>query len=247
MTYKKLKLEVGKFDLNNSSYIYRKFKNGLDETKCKYPHFAHYKEKKDPLPIIRIKFDFLEDDEIEEQKGLAIAEELRREEKIISYNDWEDVPSIKRWNIIAHHLASECILRLIENSQYPNLITFQNRLQELSFIISFTHLFFKKLADTDIPIDSRYLNFFENGVNKKPFNDFVEECVSITKDYKDYFADANDGYNFLERFLHFIPNCSLIQEECTDCCLYFELMRALNCNNFLDSCKEICRRITQNI
>ena len=257
MVYKKLKLEVNNFNLVDSIYIYKKFKNGLDKNKVQYSHFAHYHHRpEDPNPTIRIKFDFIKDVTDETVKGIGIAEELMNtEHKISNYLDWENA-DIRDWLILSHHLASECVLILVDNDDYYEIIHNLPDNRFAYFIITFLKLLMEKLFNVNIPFDDKYLRYFDNISQKKIFNDYVEECkdriLLSSKGKIIYFAnpELRDGsVDFRERFIHFILLCSLTFVTRsrpfieTEDIFYPELNNALNCNTGLESINELCSLI----
>lgn len=225
MVYKKLKLEINQEpSLEKTAYIFKRFKEGLSKKNCRYPHFSYYGKPKDNNeypPFIKIKFDFLGKDGKGEQEGIEIADELFRDCYISDYDKRWSPATKHEWLMLAHNLASECILLLMENSKYLQLVQnkpYKNPIIKQSFGPSFTKLFFNKLAKIDIPIDTQCLQYYRDTARSTLFNEYIEKCVEITKRITKekilYFAnqsiiDSSNDWDFRMRFLHFIPLCSL--------------------------------------
>ena len=262
MLYWKIFLDVKNFGIEKTCSIYQIFEDELfnEDDRYTFPHFTH-RETNQIVIKFHINEDITNEDNSERQKIDDIINRLKKgeinnvEKNYIIKHTIEDI-EIEKWLMLAHHLASECILKLIETPRYLDLVTnkpFRRRIIRNSFAFSFTKLFFKKLANINIPINHRYLQYYEDARRKEPFNEFIDECVSITEYYKDEFANPDSAnrdlvnpkksVDFRERFLHFILLCSLTGTEDIFNALHRELMRVLRVNSSFEIYQKIAQMI----
>lgn len=129
MVYIKFTLEWdNELILKSLFEIFRTFKEYLDEEiqngNCRYAHFSPYGQpvgKRNEPALIKIKFDCLEARGIE-TKVFEIAKILKSRGLISDYQEHLDAVNRPEWLMLAHHLASECILKLGDSSNYYELV-----------------------------------------------------------------------------------------------------------------------------
>lgn len=247
MTYKKITLFLKEFDLKLSSTIFNKFISEIDKKDVRYPNFNHYYDpnKGDVIPKIRVRFEFLK--EGVDRVGIKIAKKLKDESFIVDFSEWEKIDNIEDWKKFAHELTSRFSIVLIDNNDYYNLIHNKPPYFILSFMVTFTYLFFKTFADVEIQFDDQLLKPFSTGSLNSTLNEYVDKCIELSKSNIEPFKNPK----FIERFIHLFFNCILVggipfKNIDLENHLWINMMISFKCNDYDEAREMLCKEISKN-
>lgn len=185
-----------RFNPNNTTEIFLRFKEGLKIFDIEYLNFNHYEENGSHK--ITIRFDLPNEKAKERAEG--IADSLRKESLIDSFEMEEGNPpkNVKS----AHELASQIALKLYSSSEFVEEV----RGKKSQFVLYFLKVSFEKMGFRLYVPWSSIMDYYDNQELDKKVVKITSLCIDDLKSKKQEFKDPD----FFERFIHLLLNCSFI-------------------------------------
>lgn len=222
--------------------VFKEFCKRLGLDNVEYANFNHYFEFEGDVPKIRIRFDFKDQETIE--NALKLAEDLKNEGKIVMYG-W-DTANPEEYVKLAHELSTKCAIAIYDTGSLVQIS--QKGPSEKRIILKwFFYHFFKKFGIT-MPFTNQQLgNLSEESDPVQKIKELSNYCFKRCK--KDFKFKNPD---FICKFIHLFCNCVQFgQSPRPDLDIerhfWANLCRAYSFDFSEEGKKEVCKKISFEI